>query len=437
MEAQYATVFVCGFLLLVLPVVDVSAQTEDVEVKPQNAEAPATPVKQPSANDERLLQYILSEDYRPIKSILLDQEAPLLGLHWGGLLLYDIPLNGQPADASTTLRQAKLSYRKSLTENWTLRFQVNYSNDHNFELGNNYAVYTGWKNQTGTIGVFDPPFSLEKVSKRAGSTFMERALVVEALSERRGGGVGWLRRTPDAIMNAGLFFTNPDYQGQSQSGQALVLHYVHSPLAQRKPGAVFGGRDIWIGGSLSYRRGAEGPSTEFRSRPEVGTVDYFTVDTGAIAGARDIIRLGLEASKVSGPLSWQMELIGAQVSREKPGTLNFWGGYVFASWFLTGESRSYDPLSGRFLTVTPLNKFGKDGWGAFELAARASYVDLNDRLVFGGEQSNLTLGLNWYLSAQWRVMTNLVKVVNIERPGSEFDGADPLIFSLRLQWYIQ
>lgn len=62
---------------------------------------------------------------------------------------------------------------------------------------------------------------------------MERALPVEAPSEVRSGGVDVLKRTPNAILNEQLFFLGPDYQGQTQSGEALVLRNVHAPLERK------------------------------------------------------------------------------------------------------------------------------------------------------------------------------------------------------------
>ena len=78
----------------------------------------------------------------------------------------------------------------------------------------------------------------------------------------------------------------------------------------------------------------------------------------------------------------------------------------------------------------------KGGRGAFELAFRASYVDLTDRDVIGGEESNLSLGFNWYLNNKLRLMSNVVKVLDINRPGHEYDDQNPLFFVLRAQWII-
>ena len=61
-------------------------------------------------------------------------------------------------------------------------------------------------------------------------------------------------------------------------------------------------------------------------------------------------------------------------------------------------------------------------------------MDLSDREVIGGQETNLSLGLNGYLNRHYRVMLNAVKVLDVDRPGSEFDGEDPLSLSVRFQW---
>jgi len=158
------------------------------------------------------------------------------------------------------------------------------------------------------------------------------------------------------------------------------------------------------------------------------------VDTGEIAGADKILRLGLETVNLKGPFSWQAELMALQVQRIDFDDVLLLGGYVQASWFLTGESRNYDAGRGRFIAVKPGATFGEGGRGSWELTGRISYLDLTDKDIIGGEQSNVTLGLNWRPKDHIRVMVNLIKVLDVNRPGNEFDGEDPLILSLRLQW---
>jgi len=401
-----------------------------------SAAGPASTEQAPSAESQApggktdLFDYVLSSEYRPIRSILVDQEAPLTGIKWGGDASFDAPLNNEPPDASPTLRSAMLKFYRSFGEAWFLKLTLSYNNAGKFELSDNYLGYSGWKSASATMGVYTPPFSLEFVSSFNALTFMERSLPVVALGERRSGGLGVLKRTPKSILSAGLFFYQPEEEGRAEAGQALILNYVHSPID-----LIFGS-DTHFGGSLSYRLNAEEQKTRFQSRPEFGITDDYFVDTGPIAGAENVFRLGLQASKVSGTFSWQAELLSARVERTGHENVWFEGGYIMASWFLTGESRNYQAGAGNFQPVAPNRPLGRDGYGAFEIALRVSTVDLNDRDIIGGKETNVSLGLNWYLRPQLRLMANLIKVLDLERPGSEFDGEEPLIFGLRAQVYI-
>jgi len=365
-----------------------------------------------------------------IAPLLADKTIPVLGGRWGGDIFVDVPLNGEPADASVTLRRARLKYSRGFLNNWQLKLSADYSKDAGLEINDSYFTYKGWKTILLTIGVDDPPFSLESVSDATGLTFMERSLAVQSLSERKAGGVTILKRTSSSILNADLVFFAPKRDDLQDVGQALVLHYVHSPISFRN-------RDnIHLGGSLSYRINANPDNTQFRSHPEIAVSDVYFVDTGTISGADKVIRTSLEASRVSGRLSWQSELLSTRVDRKGMPGVRFWGAYAYVSWFLTNDKRNYLEGYGKFGPLTPSKPLFKGGRGAFELAFRASYVDLSDKDVIGGEETNLSLGFNWYLNYNLRLMTNVIKVLDVKRPGSEYDGQNPLIFALRFQWLI-
>ena len=76
------------------------------------------------------------------------------------------------------------------------------------------------------------------------------------------------------------------------------------------------------------------------------------------------------------------------------------GGYIYGSWFVTGESRSYK--GGTFGRTKAEN--------AWELAARWSTIDLEDGSVTGGEEDNITLAVNYYVNPYLRFMFNYIMV---------------------------
>ena len=126
-------------------------------------------------------------------------------------------------------------------------------------------------------------------------------------------------------------------------------------------------------------------------------------------------------------MSIQGEYIATEVKREN-GFENaaFDGAYIYASWFLTGESRPYKAKKGKFGRVKPISK---DGFGAWEVAMRYSTLDLNDGVITGGEMDNITFGLNWYANPNVRFMANYIMVDTDEKAGND----DPRIFQMRAQ----
>ncbi len=87
------------------------------------------------------------------------------------------------------------------------------------------------------------------------------------------------------------------------------------------------------------------------------------------------------------------------------GSLHFDGGYAEASWTITGENRPYNPATGAYGRITPFNPVNTSGtgWGAWEIAARYSVMNLNDNFgaatgIEGGKQQIVTVGLNWFVN---------------------------------------
>ena len=364
-----------------------------------------------------------------VRSMFQEKETPYLHIHWGTKVYVDAPLGNEPAGADLTLRKAELKLSRAFGKNFRAKLSGNY-NHRVMQAGDTYLVYTGWKAAILSLGVQDPPFSLEAGTTTSATSFMENALPVEALSENKNAGVDFLKRTSSQILNASWVFHNPRQRGVSETGQAVVGRYIYSPINFHEH------KNIHLGASFSYRFLNSSAIVQLQSSPEVATSDVFYVDTGRITDGKAAVRAGLEACQIAGRFSWQSEVLTARVTRQNADTLEFWGAYFHLSQFLTNDSRNYDQGSGTFVNVIPNSPVGKGGWGAFELAFRASYTDLTDKDIVGGSESNVSLGFNWYLNDKFRVMFNAIKVLDVNRPNSEYDGLDPLIFALRTQWLI-
>jgi len=130
----------------------------------------------------------------------------------------------------------------------------------------------------------------------------------------------------------------------------------------------------------------------------------------------------LEALGIWGPISVEGEYYRSSVQRVPVSTqtrannLRLGGGHLQAAYVLTGESRGYD-----FATGTLRNPKPADKCGAWEIAARYSFVNLNDQDINGGSEHNATVGLNWFVNDNVRLAANYIRA-NI-RPTSAIKPA--------------
>jgi phosphate-selective porin OprO/OprP len=199
---------------------------------------------------------------------------------------------------------------------------------------------------------------------------------------------------------------------------------------------------LHLGVAYSIRGTNDDHSVRYRTRPEAHWVQYRFLDTGALVNVDHVQLLGAEAAAVYGPFSLQSELVSSLLdfdsrtasagsSRDNVCFNSF---YVQASYFLTpGDRRNYSTGSGAFAAVKPKRSFRQDGgWGAVELATRLSYLDLDEERLGGagrGELRDWTIGVNWYLHPNVRVMANYI----LSMPNRIDTQEDASIFMMRFQ----
>jgi phosphate-selective porin OprO/OprP len=291
-----------------------------------------------------------------------------------------------------------------------------------------YVSYVGDKT-AWIFGQQNEPISLEQLESSLATTFMERALP-NALSPGKNFGVGFRTIRDQWSLSAGLFGGNlPNAKDQGNEGVGFTGRFVFQP----ENGAQ--NRVVHLGGSISYRGVTGSEACYYRYRPESGLTNVRYVNTGDIYGVDRIKQLGLEAAFQSGPLSFQAEYLMTALDRDSGhDNLWFYGWYAYVSWFLTGESRRYFPEEAIFGYPEIRSK-----WGALEFAARYSMVNLNSGSVPGGQEKNVTLGLNWYINRNFRVMAEYLWIFcdqTANDDGAVVGGDRPRIFQMRFQlWF--
>ncbi len=359
-------------------------------------------------------------------------------IHAGGRLYLDAVQyfedKNDLGDTPIALRTAQLDVLGGFLSNWRYKFSWSgftkggSGDGGGVALGDAYVSYTGFSPKVITVGQQDEPFSLVSENSGLTRTFMENALP-NALTPGKTLGISMSTVGKNDKWNAkgGMFFqdlaTDKDTGDQ---GTGFTGRLVYRPIIAEE-------KIFHVGGSFSFRDITSDDTVRFRSRPESGITNKRLVDTRSIQGVDALNRFGVETAAVFGPYTFQGEYIRAFVDRRSSfEDLDFHGWYASLSWFLTGESKNYDTSSGLFGTIRPHHEDG-----AIELAVRYSHIDLSSEEVRGGKQDNVTLGVNWYLTEQLRIMANFIFVWTDKNATGEGDveGNDsPQILQMRLQY---
>ena len=285
------------------------------------------------------------------------------------------------------------------------------------------------------VGQYRQPFSMTAWDSIKQLTFLERPLPFLAFVPFRRLGVMSFDTNSDESMTwaFAVFRANADQYGNDIGnsggfgGSARVTwlpmdfdeaHYMHLGLGYdySAPGnnsAFFRTPpEFFLGSQLTA--GFVGTS----GLPTPGAIDGvpFFANTGPQM-VQNFQLLGPEWAGSVGSFHYQTEAVLALVDQINGPTAYLPSAYAQAGIFLTGEHRPYNKQMGAFGTVEPRQPFVRcnssgcccgEGWGAWEVAGRWSYVDLNDKNIAGGRLTDYTFGLNWYLHTHAKFQFNYI-----------------------------
>ena len=351
--------------------------------------------------DEQVLRFGTSE-----RNVTL---APYLQYDLGHV---DEDLPGVTGGRGEELRRARL-YVFGAYGDLTGTIAQNFNND-GFPLAYAFATYDFTDTWSVRVGQQDEPFSLQDMSGSRFLPFAEAGLNA-AISPDDNLGASVLRfgeRTSLALgLYGGDFNTGIGDEGLALTGRATWAPIYEEGRITRGGDATQSGvgtrrveRLVHLGLGASARLDQE---EDFRFAGGAGSVlvDSALTTSPVLEGADSLGRVNLEFAALDDAISIQGELTGASVDSD--GAEGFvHGGYLYTTYFLTGERRAYSPNSGQFGRVVPKRAIDDGGWGAWEVGGRATYLDLSDLGPTAGAQVQLSAVLNVYLTKRFRVTTD-------------------------------
>jgi phosphate-selective porin OprO and OprP len=333
----------------------------------------------------------------------------------------------------------------------------------------------------GTLraGHFREFFSLERLDSTNDMPFMERSVVTNTFFNLRNTGLSFFTVNDAKTMTwaLGTALDNTNNFGEDLSnhnGQAVSTRLTWLPWYDEPSGGRY---YLQVGGSYRFATVNNHMKT-IQQTPDIRLTQdqaLFNPQTGAtlpqvVSGLQGQQPLqttrfvstgnlsvneyqcfGGEFVCTLGPLSFQGEYLGCVENgyRTNFKTAFFNGYYVEAMYLLTGENRNLNRDTGIHGMTRPFTNFfrvrtGRGiemGSGMWELAARIDNLNLNSGPVIGGNITNFTLGLNWYVAPRTRVMFNYIyseldkptQAVGMTPGGPSVDG-HASIFAGRLQF---
>lgn len=370
---------------------------------------------------------------------------------------------GPDLSSGANFRRVYLGVQGKLFGDWSYNLNFDFGGSNGTETPGHvqsvYLQYDGLAPWAFRVGAYPPPANIEDGTSSGDTIFLERnspsnlqrglaggdgrdAVSLLYLGERLFGALSY---TGAKVQDSAVF----DEQ-QAALGRVSYL-FVNSPDAHLIAGVngthIFKLPDAVPAGAanLGTTPGATALNSISLADPPELTVDSNGIrlaNTGSLP-ANHLTQWGVEAAGNLSSFYAQAGYYNFQVDRSRvayktftsattsattifqPSNNSFSAWYVQAAWTITGEPRAYNAGDGAFTPPKPTTSVGHGGWGAWELAARYSDLNLNSHVldssalitnwtsagaqtytftnaVRGGDQRIVTIGLNWYASTAIR-----------------------------------
>lgn len=346
------------------------------------------------------------------------------------------------------VRRARIGVKATVFTDWLAEIDLDFA-DNLIEIKDLWAGYAGIDNMVIRLGNHKAPFGFETLTSSKNIMFIERSYLdswspdrLLGLSVSRWGKL-W-QASAGVFGEAGGAFDDKDTITGGGAGTSqdynLVGRFTIAPVNKEGRMIHFGVAGAWrqperqklatSGSDLPDRVNAA-RIVKLDSRAETHVSRAKFLSTGDMKYVDHFTQIGFELVGSAGPGTFQAEYQKTDMTRVKTTNAvvadhSFDGYYVAGSVFLTGERRPYLVSEGEFGRLIPKRKAG-----AVELGMRYSMLNLDDVTTIdpikGGQAKNFTVGLNWYLNTNHKIMVNFTNVDNNAnaKPGKDWAPIPP------------
>ena len=266
------------------------------------------------------------------------------------------------------------------------------------------------------FGQFRMPQGMQQTTTSRYLKLMERASVKEFNPNRRLG-IGWASWNLDYMCAVAVHTEevrnvhdyiegDPDpnyYKGDLQGAtpmMGLSSRAAYFPINEiGKLVSISAGFSTRTPGLYKY------PDNRIKYDPKDETyISELEFTVAKVGGVKMATNMNIDVAASYGPLRMTGEYYLNSLSMENgSGSAHFSGFYVQSAYLLTGENHAWNHREAEFTQVRAARKSG-----AWEVAARYSYINLNDfdYGIRGGQKGQYTIGLNYYASRNVKFMLN-------------------------------
>lgn len=327
-------------------------------------------------------------------------------------------------ESDFVLRRMRLEFSGEFFERWYFHIEPKFAAE-GVELE---EAWVGFKIDTTLVmlGRMKEPFSWEEVQSQRHMDMVNFSILNQFVPAEDHG-ITVIGNVD--ILEYGVGFYNGTGSDDTTSDKDAALRLVAHPW-----------RGLQFGGAVTAgRQEIDVSDKELRTEARAPWATY--VPGTEVEDER--VRWGAEAAFLEGPFVASAEFIRVRQELNET-TVHMTGGYVQASYVLTGEGKTWKGERVRIWKgVKPAKPFLKDpDLGAWQLVARCSRLILDDELAplvtsFPESIDSVTLGVTWYANDFVKVKVNYLRTIYEEAivvAGKRHDYEDTLIFQFQIMF---